>query len=305
VKKFFRFVFIVSTVFWARTAFGHFTGAGHVHTVSEAKQVYLNSDCRSTGTCDLKRFTLTTLVYEVWFSDDPNYPTHSNSAIMEYETDTVNALEKYAIVQFKRGCVFYSSKTRDGEIRRNIGDSITSFGASIPFCFRQWVIDSQDSDPAYNSDPENGRFYLLRWNPSGSHDEETQKFYGAEKPAVPVVYMVDHPAGAFVTGSGARNVALQFITCIYKAADVPTEARRNDLNFATPIACLDWQNIYVYDFNKQTFRTDLAAVPTWQRPTPPVDPHLFVLLGALLIALIASLRLGERRRELAANLTPD
>jgi hypothetical protein len=66
---------------------------------------------------------------------------------------------------------------------------------------------------------------------------------------------------------------------------------------------LEWQNIYVYDFNKQAFRTDLAAVPTWPQPMPPVDPHLFVLFGALLIALITYLRLGERKHELAANLT--
>ena len=70
----------------------------------------MNPDCRSTYTCDLKRFTLTTSVYEVWFSDDPNYPTYGNGVIMEYETDSVDALEKYAIVQFIKGCVFDSSK---------------------------------------------------------------------------------------------------------------------------------------------------------------------------------------------------
>jgi hypothetical protein len=303
MKRFLRFVFILSTVFCARAAFGHFTGAGHVHTISQNKQVFLNPGCRATGTCDLKRFALTSLTYEVWFSDDPKYPTYGNSAIMEYETETVNALEKYAIVQFKKGCVFDSSKTRHGEIRRDIGDSITSFGASIPFCFRQWVIDSQDTDPAYNSDPDNGRFYLLRWNESGVYDEQTQKFYGREKPTIPIVYMTDNPAGAFVTRSGARNVALQFTTCIYKAADVPTKTGRNDLNFATAIACLEWQNIYVYDFEKQTFRTDLAAVPTWQ-PTAPIDPHLFVFLAALLIPLVAYLRGGKRRHQLAADPTP-
>lgn len=304
MKEFLRFVSILSMVFCAGTAFGHFTGSGHVHTISESKQVFLNSDCGATGTCDLKRFTLTTLVYEVWFSDDPNYPTYGNSAIMEYETETVDALEKYAIVQFKQGCVFHSSKTREREIRRDIGDNITSFGASIPFCFPGWIIDSQDTDPAYNSDPEHGRFYLLRWNLPGSYDEETQQFYGAEKPTIPVVYMTDNPAGAFVTRSGARNVALQFTTCIYKAADVPRATRRNDINFAKAIACLEWQNIYVYDFDKQTFRTDLAAVPRWQEPTAPVDPHLFVFLGALLIASVAYLRFGRRRQQLAADPNP-
>src|SRR5919106_707793 len=177
MKKFFSFSFILLSSFLARDSHGDFTGKGHVHTLSETKQVFLNPDCRSTDTCDLKRFALTTSSDEIWFSDDPNYPTYRNGVIMEYETDSVDALEKYAIVQFKKGCVFYSSKDRESKIKRNVGDTVPSFGENIPYCFRQWVIDSQDSDPAYNSDPEHGRFYLLRWNKPGSHDDRTQKYY--------------------------------------------------------------------------------------------------------------------------------
>src|SRR5829696_5211966 len=112
MKKICCFSFLWLLSFLPGTSFGHFSGKGHVHTVSETKQTFLNSDCRSTASCDLKRFTLTTSVYEVWFSDDPNYPSYGNSVIMEYQTDSVAALEKYAIVQFKKGCGFYSSKTR-------------------------------------------------------------------------------------------------------------------------------------------------------------------------------------------------
>ena len=79
---------------------------------------------------------------------------------MEYETDSVAALEKYVIVQFKKGCVFDTAKNREGKIRRIVADTVASFGEQIPFCFRQWVIDSQDTDPAYNSDPDYGRFYF-------------------------------------------------------------------------------------------------------------------------------------------------
>ena len=31
-----------------------------------------------------------------------------------------------------------------------------------------------------------------------------------EKPKFPIVYMADYPAGAFVTGTGVRNAALEF-----------------------------------------------------------------------------------------------
>lgn len=283
--KLFCFSFIWLTSFLAVNSYGDFTGKGHVHTLSEAKEVFLNPDCQSTDTCDLKRFALTTSVYEVWFSDDPNYPTYGNSVIMEYETDSVDALEKYAIVQFKKGCVFHSSKNWQGKINWNVGDVVSSFGEKLPFCFPQWVIDSQDTDPAYNSDPEFGRFYLLRWNKPGSYDNRTQKFYGAQKPTSPVVYMADHPSGAFVGGVDVKNVALEFNTCIYRASDVPIETRRDNVKFAKPINCFEWQNIYVYDFDKGRFETSLANVPRFEEPAMLVNLYLLVIFATLFVAL--------------------
>jgi hypothetical protein len=267
MKKFLCFSLILLFCFLAENSYGHFTGKGHVHRLSETKQIFLNPDCGLTDTCDLKRFTLTTSVYEVWFSDDRNHPTYGNGVIMEYETDSVDSLVKYAIVQFIKGCVFYSSKSRQGKINTNVGDIIRSFGEHIPFCFPRWVIDSQDTDPAYNSDPEYGRFHLLRWNKPGSYDNRTEKYYGSEKPNIPVVYMADYPAGAFVTRTGVKNVALEFSTCIYKARDVPAQTERHHIDFARPIACFDWQNVYVYDFKKGSFRTNLAQAPKWEEPT--------------------------------------
>ena len=278
-------------------SYGDFTDKGHVHTLQETRQDFLNSDCRSTDTCDLKRFTLTTSVYEVWFSDDPNHPTYGNGVIMEYETASVDALEKYAIVQFKKGCVFYSSKDRQGKIERNVNDAVPSFGENIPFCFPRWVIDSQDTDPAYNSDPEYGRFYLLRWNQPGSYDERTQNYYGIEKPKIPVAYMADYPAGAFVTATGVRNVALEYKTCVFKAGDVPAETRREDMHFAKPMTCFEWQNVYVYNFAEGRFQTQLAGVPWWEEPDRRVNRYVFVLFAVLMaLALVLLWRTRAKRR---------
>ena len=302
MKNYFFISFILLVSFLATNAYGEFTGKGHVHTHSETKQLFLNPGCHSTDSCDLKRFTLTTVVYEVWFSDDPIYPTYGNGVIMEYETDSIAALEKYAVVQFKKGCVFHSSKNGAGKIDRKISDVVPSFGERIPFCFREWVIDSQDTDPAYNSDPKYGRHYLLRWNKPGSHDNRTQKFYGAQKPRKPVLYMTDYPAGAFVTGTGVRNVSLEFKTCIYKASDVPTETHRDDIHFAKPLACFDWQNVYVYDFAKASFQTELAALPNWEEPAArvkvsrfPVDIALLMALAFVYFAFLGVHKLRERR----------
>ncbi len=285
MKPFFCSSFILLIFFLAETSYAHFTGKGHMHTLAETKQIFLNPDCRSTDTCDLKRFMLTTSVYEVWFSDDPDYPTYGNGVTMEYETDSVDALEKYAVVQFTKGCVFYSSKNNEGKINTNLGDTAPSFGENIPFCFPHWVIDSQDTDPAYNSDPEYGRFYLLRWNKPGSYDHRTEKFYGAEKPKTPVVYMADYPAGAFVSEIGVKNVALEFKTCIYKASDVPAQTRRDNIAFAKPITCFGWQNVYVYDFETGRFQTDLAYAPKWEEPDTLVKAYLLVTFVILFVAL--------------------
>jgi hypothetical protein len=204
----------------------------------------------------------------------------------------VDALEKYAIVQFIKGCVFHSSKNGQGKIDRNVSDSVASFGENIPLCFPGWVIDSHDTDPAYNSDPQYGRFYLLRWNKPGSYDHRTQKYYGAEKPMIPLVYMTDYPSGAFVTRTGVKNAALEFNTCIYKASDIPVKTRRDNINFATPIICFEWQNVYVYDFDQGRFQTQLAGVPWWEKPDRRVNVYLLVLLITLLIALALVTFLG-------------
>jgi hypothetical protein len=298
MKIYLCFSFIVLSFFLAQISYGGFTGKGHVHTLSGTTQVFANPDCSSRSTCDLKRFTLTKLVNEIWFSDNPDHPTYANGVIMEYETDSVAALEKYAIVQFKKGCVFEFSTNRQGKIQRNVSDTVASFGENITFCFPQWVIDSQDSDPAYNSDPLYGRFYLLRWNKPGSYDNRTQKYYGAEKPKKPVVYMADYPAGAFVTETGVRNVALEFTTCIYKASDVPAKTRRDNLDFAKPISCFKWQNVYVYDFATASFQTTLADVPAWEEPSTPVNLYSLGIIVTLLaaLALIIFALLGKFRR---------
>ncbi len=280
---------ILLSLFLAGSSRADFTGKGHVHKRAESKQEFLNPDCQANDSCDLKRFTLTKVVNEIWFSDNPDHPTYANGVIMEYETASVAALEKYAVVQFKKGCVFDSSQNSRGEIKRNISDTVASFGEPMPFCFRQWVIDSQDSDPAYNSDPEHGRFYLLRWNKPGSYDYRTQKYYGAEKPNKPVVYLADYPAGAFVSETSVRNVALEFNTCIYKAREVPAMTRRDNVNFAKPVACFEWQNVYVYDFAKASFHSDLAAAPKWDEPTTRRNGHLIgviVLLVGIALVLI-------------------
>jgi hypothetical protein len=112
--------------------------------------------------------------------------------------------------------------------------------------------------------------------------------------------MADYPHGAFVTGAGVKNAALEFKTCIYKATDVPRETRRDDIAFARPITCFEWQNIYVYDFAQGKFQTQLVDFPTGEEPRKRVNAFLIVMLASLFsglaIVTIARLRLVLQRQ---------
>ncbi|OGF82014.1 hypothetical protein A2924_00220 [Candidatus Giovannonibacteria bacterium RIFCSPLOWO2_01_FULL_44_16] len=261
MKKFLLFSGLLFFLGFSASSQAHFTGKGHVHETAKKVQFFLNKDCAKNDTCSLKRLTLIVKNYEVGFADDP-YPSYGNASVVEYETDSVESLEKYAVVQFIMGGVFYSSKNANGKIEKNIGTVVGSFGENVQFFFQEWVIDSYDLDPVYNSNPDDGRFYYLRWNKvPGSYESRTRQYYGAEKPNSPIVYLTDYPSGAFVTGPGAVNAAMKFKTCLYKAGDVPAKTVRSDINFAKPIACFEWQNIYMFDFDTGKFKTDKVDIP--------------------------------------------
>jgi hypothetical protein len=57
------------------------------------------------------------------------------------------------------------------------------------------------------------------------------------------------------------------------------------VHFAQPIACLPWQNIYVYDFDNGAFHTDLAYVPKWEQPYALVNVHVVAIFIIIFIAL--------------------
>jgi hypothetical protein len=105
--------------------------------------------------------------------------------------------------------------------------------------------------------------------------------------------MADYPSGAFVTEHGVKNVALEFNTCIYKAMEVPVKADRNNVNFAKPLACFKWQNVYVYDFQKAEFKSDWVDVPILDQP--PVRVHHYPAVIFITVFLLAVLILLLRR----------
>lgn len=230
---------------------GSITAANAIIQEPTITQTFKNTDCEASGTCDLKEFSLETYNYKVWIEGAYSYGT---SATMKYKTDKVDNLEKYAVVQFIRGCVFHTQEV-NGEVVKSHHIVRKSFDEVIPFFHREWEIDSLDKDPIYNSIPE-GRHMAYRWNrKQGSTAKKTQVYVLNERPAHPELYVTDIPAGAFFVGKEAKNVSLEFKSCIYKTEDIPTETVPNDTTFAEPLKCFDWSSSYIYNHKRKLYES--------------------------------------------------
>lgn len=240
---------------------------------SAITRIFVNQDCKENDTCDLKEVRLNVEKYRIWVVDGWHYGT---SAIASYETDGVDNLENYSFVQFIRGCIFDSYFfdsyfMEDGSIRKLLGHSKAQFAEFDEegkpknyktFCFPDWVIDSIDKDPVYYSFPGFGRFYARRWNTApGSYDKKTEKYYGEEKPDYPLLYLKDATTSAFDMETWAVNTSLEFKICIYKTKDIPLETTEDNINFAAPIKCFDWQNIYIYNHETREFEMKFERDP--------------------------------------------
>lgn len=218
--------------------------------------------CKATKSCSLLRFEIQSEDKEVILSEYREVHWVSKMRAF-YQTDTVDHLEDYAIVQFVRGCRF-DSRIEDGKLIKRLSHGmIQSFGKYVDYFFPDWTIDSVDSDPIYHSDDRvKDRHYLYRWNTvPGSFENSSQKFYGVEKPVRPILYVKDLISSAFVNQRDlfyktASNNSIQFRTCIYRTAEIPKQvANPTDVNFAKPIYCFEWASSLVYNHSKQKFES--------------------------------------------------
>lgn len=242
-------------------------------------KTFKNTDCLANNTCDLTEFSVSSNDYHVLFQNGD--VSHGSNAFMSYKTKEIDQLENYAIVQKIRGCKFWSSVNEDGSIKKEILESREFFGDFIKFKHPEWVIDSVDVDPVYNSVPDL-RHGAHRWNTKAdSFDKETEKFYFRERPTAPRLYVSDLPGTSFYEDSKAKNISLEFEACIYKTADIPLIAKPDDINFSTPIACHSWKSSFVFDHKKEKFEVKNEVdsfclekpevVPQVIPPVPPVE----------------------------------
>lgn len=214
-------------------------------------------DCSSLKACDLKEFSYLYQDYKITFSDQK--VSYGTRMFAKYQTENLATLENYGIVQFIKGCQFYSRVSQGGtEYIYNIVRD--HFDERIPFVHKNWQVDSVDKDIMYNNSPAEfkeqwkTRHGLYRWNRvANSYDQKTEVLYYKEKPIEPSLYILDRPGTAFYENGNAKNISLQFKTCLYRTHEVPEVGHGDDLNFSAPLHCFNWSSSFVFDHGRKVF----------------------------------------------------
>ncbi len=215
----------------------------------EESQVFKPGTCLSED-CSLKQFKISSQNYKLQVGGVWRFGTR---AFISIETNSVKNIRDYGVVQFIRGCVYNSKVNEEGVVKKEIKISREFYNGHQLFLHPEWVIDSIDLDPLYNSfNPEVDRFGAYRWSPTpGVFTNYDEQVYLLERtPDFPEVYVTDRPAQAFYENNEAKNVSLQFKTCLYKTNDIPLVSKPSDLNFAEPIKCFEWNS--QFNFNHKT-----------------------------------------------------
>lgn len=214
--------------------------------------VFKNINCAATDSCDLVEFKIQSYDYKVTFADQS--PSYGTSAFMSYSTKNIDDLENYAIVQQIKGCIFDSGKSYDGQVIKSSTYVRDLFGKSVDYKHTDWTIDSIDEDPMYNNSVPELRHGSYRWNTvKNSFSKDTEKVYAKERPTIATLYVSDLPGTAFADNNEAKNISLEFRSCIYKTGQIPLVATPGDVNFSEPIACLPWKSSFIYNHGAKKF----------------------------------------------------
>jgi hypothetical protein len=213
----------------------------------------------------LKSFDLLIQNFSISVDGGDNFGTRT---FAQFSTGKMEDLRKFGLVQFIRGCKFTSCQMADGSVQSRVDDVVPSFGELVDFRFHDFVIDSDDVDPLYNSpDPSEGveRLGYYRWNSvPGSFDPATEHYLRDQAPTKPSLYVSDRFGVAYFNDQAkcAHNLSMQFRMCIYGIGDIPLKGQRTQTDFATPIGCLDWSSSWIYDHALGKFQksADLAPI---------------------------------------------
>lgn len=218
-------------------------------------KVITHKDCEMSDSCSLKEFNVQVSDYVVTSAGEKSYGTN---AYISYETDSIDTIEDYAIVQFIRGCVYNEIENENGALEKRKGIARKFFGSYQKFIHPEWVIDSIDEDPIYNSsEVRESRHDYYRWNEDPqSYGDDNEHYVLQKYPTHPKVYVSDLPSSSFFSHDSAKNTNLEFQTCIYKTSEIPRKLEPSDVNFAEPLHCIEWKTSNVYNFKEKKYVQD-------------------------------------------------
>jgi hypothetical protein len=180
---------------------------------------------------------------------------------IQYRTPSVADLEKFAVVQFFRGCQFGSSSER-----KSLNISRRLFGEMVIFRAMQWLVDSVDVDPMYNSPEESAlpRHYYYRWSKNSDlFSSANQNFFGELAPVIPALHMTDRPGQAWHDPQSgvADNISLEMKTCLVRTEQLPRVSAPEKTEFGEPIHCFPWRSSFVFDHEEKRMKMPSAIDP--------------------------------------------
>ena len=209
---------------------------------------------------ELTLFKLDTRNYHLKDHED----RFGTTAYMSYRTDKVENLKKFGIVQFIKGCVFVDpTDSNPNKFPRSIL-ARNYYDEHAPFYHPEWMIDSLDKDPLYNSyDANVDRFAAYKWVPTlGDYTNFREDMYVFDQaPPHAELFVTDRPAQAYANKDIIQNVSLSFKSCIYKIEDIPLESNPTDTSFAKPIKCFEWNSSYIYNKELKKFESPQGIHP--------------------------------------------
>jgi len=229
------------------------TAYGKSYYTLQKDETFTNNHCEKTNSCDLKTFRLKISDVKVTGSFGTSFTTQ---AYMSYTTVDIESLLSYGIVQFIKGCQWNSSE--NGDINFQI--SRNYYGGITQFKHPEFVIDSFDKDPMYSSTipskPHQTRHDIYRWNKiKDSFDEKSEfRFYNggltnARLYTRDFIGTVNYDEKI----KSATNSSLEFLTCIYKIEDIPSDAGPKDIDPQNAIKCLTWSNSFIFNHQSKQF----------------------------------------------------
>ncbi len=215
----------------------------------------------------------------------------TRQSMMAAVTETTNAscIGDYGVVQFIRGCIYIdriSNATNVSSEKYLMTRDLR--GKTVDFKHPDWVVDSVDLDPLYNSydledaNSENRRDWhryvkvplLLK----ADHDSlviDVAKYFNSKNfdyvmnapTPLSQVFISDTPSGsALVPNAGANHreistSSLEFQTCLYHMKDIPVTGDPAGFNIPEdqggPIKCFAWSDKVKFNNQTETFdRTD-------------------------------------------------